>query len=67
MMESSKEIEVVVIGGLHHNTLCVIRALGESGIPVNNINVILVDHEITDKNFIAKSKYNFQQKNKLLQ
>lgn len=57
MMESSKEIEVVVIGGLHHNTLGVIRALGESGIPVNNINVILVDHEITDKNFIAKSKY----------
>lgn len=57
MMESSKKIKVVVIGGLHHNTLGVIRALGESGIPVNNINVILVEHEITDKNFIAKSKY----------
>lgn len=56
-MESTKGIKVVVIGGLHHNTLGVIRAVGEAGIAAKNINVILVDHNIDDRNFIAKSKY----------
>lgn len=56
-MELTKEIKVVVIGGLHHNTLGVIRALGEIGVASLNIDVILVEQNINKKNFIAKSKY----------
>lgn len=56
-MEPTKEINVVIIGGLHHNTLGVIRALGEMKIASSNIDVILVEHNINKKNFIAKSKY----------
>ena len=56
-MKSSEKIKVVVIGGLHHNTLGVIRALGEKGITSLNIDVILVEQNVNKKNFIAKSKY----------
>lgn len=55
-----KKINAVVIGGLHHNTLGVIRSLGEDGIPKNNINVIIVEDGINRKNYIAKSKYVLQ-------
>ena len=56
-MEPTRKIKVVVIGGLHHNTLGVIRALGEAGIIAKNIKVILVGHNLNEKNFIVKSKY----------
>lgn len=56
-MRPNKKIKAVIIGGLHHNTLGVIRALGEAGIKAKNINVILVDHNIDKNNFISKSKY----------
>lgn len=56
-MECRNELHVVVIGGLHHNTLGVIRSLGEAGVPKNNINVIIVENTINKNNFVAKSKY----------
>lgn len=56
-MKSNKEIRVVVIGGLHHNTLGVIRSLGEKGVTSSNIDVLLVEQSVSEKNYIAKSKY----------
>lgn len=50
-------MKVVVIGGLHHNLLGVIRSLGEAGVQKNDINVLIVGAKIPEKNIIAKSKY----------
>jgi len=50
-------INVVVIGGLHHNTLGVIRSIGERGIPQRCITVLLIGHNIVKDNYIAKSRY----------
>ena len=35
------EEKIVIIGGLHHNTLGVIRSLGEEGIKSNNMIIVL--------------------------
>lgn len=51
------ELEVVVIGGLHHNTLGVVRALGEAGVNKRNICVLLIGKDLNTNNFISKSKY----------
>ena len=48
---------VVVIGGLHHNTLGVIRSLGEANIPKQNITGIIVCEEYIRYNFLSASKY----------
>lgn len=53
----NEEIKAVVIGGIHHNTLGVIRSLGENNIPANNIKVILVDEHYKKKNIISSCKY----------
>lgn len=53
----NKEMKAVIVGGIHHNTLGVIRSLGENGIPENNIKVILVDDHFKKKNIISSSKY----------
>lgn len=55
-MEKFKR-KVVVIGGLHHNTLGVVRSLGEEGIKSNNIVVVLTGERIPKENIISKSKY----------
>ncbi len=52
-----EKIRVVIIGGLHHNTLGVLRSLGEAGIDKNSIHIILIGTEITKKNIISSSKY----------
>ena len=52
--------EVVIIGGVHHNTLGVIRSLGEYGehsIPADRLYIILVGKHIHRKNIISASKY----------
>lgn len=47
-----KKVEIIVIGGCHHNMLGVIRSLGEKGLLCN---VVI---ETSDKHpYIAKSKY----------
>lgn len=48
---------VVVIGSLHHNTLGVIRSLGEGGILPENIVALLVSKERNTNNLISSSKY----------
>ena len=52
-----EQIKTVVIGGGHHNTLGVIRSLGEAKIKKNNIRLILVGKGINQNNFVAKTKY----------
>lgn len=53
---NNNEIEklAVVIGGVHHNTLGVIRGLGEKG-----VKTILLLHDNTDKHqtFVEASRY----------
>ena len=51
------EINTVIIGSLHHNTLGVIRSLGEAGIPQNNISIMLVGEDHSPRNLISTSKY----------
>ncbi|BFK64090.1 hypothetical protein I2700191B6_04430 [Dorea formicigenerans] len=51
------EEKIVIIGGLHHNTLGVIRSLGEEGIKSNNMIIVLSGKEIKKENIISKSKY----------
>ena len=50
-------IDVVIVGGLHHNTLGVLRSLGEKGIPKSQIRVLLIGKRISKNNLISKSKY----------
>ena len=51
------EIKAVVIGAIHHNTLGVIRSLGESGIDASNLHILLVTDIYNKKNLITASKY----------
>lgn len=50
-------MEAIVIGGLHHNTLGVIRSLCESREMPINIKVLLVGLMDREKNIILKSRY----------
>lgn len=50
-------MEAIVIGGLHHNTLGVIRSLGESREMPINIKVLLVGLMDREKNIILESRY----------
>lgn len=50
-------MEAIVIGGLHHNTLGVIRSLGENREMLINIKVLLVGVMDREKNIISESKY----------
>lgn len=50
-------IDAVVIGGIHHNTLGVVRSLGDNGLSKINIFLILVNKSEKKKNFVANSKY----------
>ena len=54
-------IHVAVVGGAHHNTLGVIRSLGEQGINKENIHVLLIGSQIANKNIISVSKYVLKQ------
>lgn len=49
--------DIIIIGGLHHNTLGVVRSLGEARVKKANIMVLLVGDNIPKKNIITASKY----------
>ena len=50
-------LNIIIIGSLHHNTLGVVRSLGEAEISSENIWVLLVANERRSKNIISSSKY----------
>ena len=50
-------ISAVVIGGIHHNTLGVIRSLGSNKLVNFSITLLLVDENAKKKNFVSASKY----------
>lgn len=50
-------MKVIVIGGLHHNTLGVIRSLGEAKVAKDDLKVLLVGARIKKDNYISKCKY----------
>ena len=50
-------LNIIIIGSLHHNTLGVVRSLGEAEISSENIWVLLVSNERRSKNIISSSKY----------
>lgn len=50
-------MNVIVIGGLHHNTLGCIRALGEALGEKCNIHVLVVGTNLKNPNILSKSKY----------
>ena len=52
-MKSAESRHVIIIGGSHHNTLGVIRALGYKGLK-NQIHLIL---EGDSNSFVSKSRY----------
>lgn len=49
-------MRVVIIGGLHHNTLGVVRSVG-SRLEKRSLYVLLVGHNIPLSNYIAASRY----------
>lgn len=56
-LNNMADIRVLVIGSLHHNTLGVVRSLGEAGIQNSKLRVLLVAKEHAEKNLISSSKY----------
>ena len=52
-----KSCKVVVIGGLHHNTLGVIRSLGENQLLTIDMDVLIVGENLPAKNMISVSRY----------
>lgn len=50
-------IVAVVIGAVHHNTLGVIRSLGENKEMKIDIKVLLVGEKVKSKNIISESRY----------
>lgn len=52
-----ENINAVIIGGLHHNTLGVLRSLGEAGISQSNLHVLIVGKNVPSTNIISRSKY----------
>jgi len=56
-LNNMADIRVLVIGSLHHNTLGVVRSLGEAGILDSKLRILLVAKEHAEKNLISSSKY----------
>lgn len=52
-----KNFGVVIVGGNHHNTLGVIRSLGEEGVPSSRIKVLIVGRNVSKTNIVSSSKY----------
>lgn len=50
-------MKVIIIGGLHHNTLGVIRSLGENREEFIDMRVLLIGKKISEKNIISESRY----------
>lgn len=50
-------LPVVLIGGIHHNMLGVVRALGERGVPKDFLYVIIIGQIFQKRNIISASKY----------
>ncbi len=51
------EIKVVIAGGVHHNTLGVLRSIGDSPIRKENIVLVISGREEASRDFVSKSKY----------
>lgn len=47
-------MKVVIIGGIHHNTLGVIRSIGSEGISSEDIALFIVDEPWRKKRFCFK-------------
>lgn len=56
-VEKIQSIKVVIIGGVHHNTLGVVRSIGDSPIKKQNIILVLVGSNAKNNDFVSKSKY----------
>lgn len=52
-----EELNVLVVGSLHHNTLGVVRSLGEAGVQGANLQILLVTLRHEEHNLISSSKY----------
>ena len=52
-----ERINVAIIGGMHHNTLGVIRSLGEKGVIKDNISVLVLNKKGNEGDFLSYSKY----------
>ena len=50
-----KQLSVTIIGGPHHNTLGVVRSLGEA--KVKDIQLLLIGEHLDRNCFVAKSRY----------
>ena len=50
-------MKVIIIGGIHHNTLGVVRSIGSAGISSEDIALFIVDEHGGKKDFVSKSKY----------
>lgn len=48
---------IIIIGGVHHNTLGVIRSLGEEKVDKKNIELLLVEKKAKQRDFISHSRY----------
>lgn len=57
MKQKKDIIEAVVVGGIHHNTLGVIRSLGDNKVVKFNVFLLLIDPDLRVNNYVAKSKY----------
>lgn len=53
----NSEARFVVWGGVHHNTLGVLRSLGEAGVSRRAIHVLLTGNNIPKRNIVSASKY----------
>ena len=51
------EVKLTIIGSLHHNTLGVIRSIGEAKVPKTNISVVLVTKNEEPVNILSTTKY----------
>lgn len=51
------KVSLTIIGSLHHNTLGVIRSIGEAKVPDTNITVVLVSKHKEKESIISTSKY----------
>ena len=58
--------EVVVVGGVHHNTLGVVRSLGQCKEANIIINLIVVDDDAPKTNLVSSSKYVKKKRTSLL-
>lgn len=57
MINNNTDYKVLIIGGVHHNTLGVIRSIGKSSFSKKNIFLLIHDCDSCKHEFLSKSKY----------